>query len=134
MARRGAGCSSRPSDFIGQGKTYDYAGDKLKVIKTARGVRVTADAWTLEIGAPNGQMLQVGEYLNAKRFAFSGASPGLDFFGQGRGSGKIAGEFVVWELELDGEQITRLAVDFVQRAEEKGQPLHGKLRFNSMLQ
>jgi len=125
---------STPGDFIGQGKTYDYAGDKLKVNKTARGVRVTVDAWTLDIGAPKGQFFQVGEYLNAKRFVLSGDSPGLDFFGQGRGSNKVAGEFVVWELELDGEQITRLAIDFVQRSEEKGQPLTGKLRVNSTLQ
>lgn len=125
---------STPGDFIGQGKSYNLGADKLTVKKTNRGVEVQAAGWHLEVGAPNGQFLQVGEYLNAKRYAFSGASPGLDFFGQGRGSNTLAGAFVVWELEMNGDQIVRLAIDFVQRSEEKGQPLNGKLRINSTLQ
>jgi hypothetical protein len=121
---------SSPGDFIGQGKTYDYRGDQLVIQKTVRGVRITVDGWTAYIGAPTGQSLTVGEYPNAKRFAFSGDSPGLDFYGQGRGSNKLSGEFVVWELEMKGDDIIHLAIDFTQRSNGKS-PLHGKIRFHS---
>ena len=125
---------SSKGDFIGQGKTYDYRGDQLTVKRTPRGVNVSVDGWHLDIGAPNGQFLQVREYHGAKRFAFSGDSPGLDFSGKGRGSNRVAGEFVVWELELDGDRVVRLAIDFIQRSEERGPPLHGRIRINSSLQ
>lgn len=118
-------------DYITQGKSYDYAGNDLIVKKGPRGVNVRVDGWSLDIGAPNGEFLKVGEFLNAKRFAFSGDSPGLDFNGKGRGSNRIAGEFVVWEIEVQDNQIVRLAIDFVQRSEEKGPPVQGKLRINS---
>ena len=36
--------------------------------------------------SPKNQFLIVGEFPNARRFAFSGDSPGLDFFGKGRGN------------------------------------------------
>lgn len=125
---------SSKGDFIGQGKTYDYRGDELMVKRTPRGVNVSVDGWTLDVGAPNGQFLQVREYQGAKRFAFSGDSPGLEFSGKGRGSNRLAGEFVVWELELDGDRVVRLAIDFIQRSEERGPPLHGRIRINSSLQ
>ncbi|MBI2805716.1 MAG: trypsin-like peptidase domain-containing protein [Planctomycetes bacterium] len=125
---------SPKGDYIGQGRNYQYRGDELKVQKTPRGVNVSVDGWNLAIGAPNGQFLQIGEYQDAKRFAFSGASPGLDFFGKGRGSNRVAGEFVVWELEFNGDQVTRLAIDFVQRSEERGPPLRGRVRVNSTLE
>ena len=125
---------STPGDYIGQGKNYDYPGQQTAIKKTQRGVNVSVDRWSLDVGGPKGQFFAVGEYLNAKRFAFSGDSPGLDFSGQGRGSNKLSGEFVVWELELNGDQIVVWRIDFVQRSEEKNQPLNGKLRFNSTLE
>ena len=125
---------SSPGDYIGQGKNYNYAGADLMVRKTPRGVDVRVDGWMLQIGGPKGQFLQAGEYPNAKRFAFSDTFPGLDFSGNGRGSNTVAGEFVVWELVVQGDQITRLAIDFVQRSEGKNAPLTGKLRINSTLE
>jgi S1-C subfamily serine protease len=121
---------SSPGDFIGQGKTYDYRGDQLVIKRTARGVRITVDGWMADIGAPRGQSLTVREYPDAKRFAFSDDSPGLDFRGKGRGSNKLNGEFVVWELETKGDEIVHLAIDFIQRSNGKA-PLHGKIRFQS---
>jgi len=123
--------SSSPGEYIGQGKTYEYKGDVLKPRKSPRGVNLRVDGWTLDVGAPRGQFLQTGEYRDAKRFTSGGESPGLSFSGKGRGSNTLSGEFVVWELEVADGQITRLAVDFVQRSEGKGAPLTGKLRFNS---
>ncbi|MSQ95083.1 MAG: serine protease [Gemmataceae bacterium] len=122
---------SAPGDFIGQGKTYDYSGEKLNAKKSSRGIFLMVDGWFLDIGAPVGQYLAVGEYLNAKRYTSSGAAPGLDFRGKGRGSNILSGEFVVWELEMNGDQVVRLAIDFVQRSEGRPNPLQGKIRINS---
>jgi hypothetical protein len=61
----------------------------------------------------------------------SGASPGLEFMGYGRGCGQISGQFVVWELEVQGNTVTKLAVDFVQRCEGRMPPLYGRLRYQS---
>ncbi len=117
-------------DYIGQGKSYEYTGDKLTFRRTPRGLRISVDGWNFDVGAPNGMALKVGEYPNAKRFAFSGDSPGLDFRGKGRGSNTLSGEFAVWQLEWKENQIGKLAIDFVQRS-DNGKPLTGKIRFNS---
>jgi hypothetical protein len=122
---------SAKGDSIGLGKQYFYPANQLRILRNDRGVNISVDGWDIDIGAPDGQFLQVGEYQGAKRYAFSGNSPGIDFRGQGRGSNTIAGSFVVWEIEFDGNQLTRLAIDFVQRSEEVGPPLSGSLRINS---
>jgi hypothetical protein len=123
---------STEGDPIGQGKTYDYRGDQLKIQTfDDRGVRILVDGWFLDIGAPRGKMLAVGEYPNAERFKYSGNAPGLDFRGKGRDSTKLAGKFAVWELEIVDDKVTRLAIDFEQRSDGKKEPLTGKIRFNS---
>ena len=38
---------------------------------------------------------------------------------------------MVWELEVRGDQVVRLAIDFVQHGEKTGPPLYGVIRFNS---
>lgn len=75
--------------------------------------------------------MKVGEYINATRYPFNGQSPGLSFFGKERGNNKLSGEFVVWELEMKGAEIVKLAIDSTQRGEEKGPPSKGKVRINS---
>jgi hypothetical protein len=122
---------SSPGDWIGQGKTYSYSGDQLVVRRNPRGVTITVDDWMVDFGAPGGQFLAVGEYDRARRFAFSDDAPGIDFHGKGRASNRIAGKFVVWELEIEGNAIVRLAIDFVQRSEETKPPLYGAIRINS---
>ena len=122
---------SPQGDYIGQGKNYDYTGDQLVVKPSPRGLTISVDGWRLDIGAPKDQTLKVGEYIGAKRFAFSGESPGLDFSGKGRGSNMLTGEFVVWELEIKDDKIVKVAIDFTQRSEGKPLPLKGKIRINS---
>ncbi|QVL32474.1 trypsin-like peptidase domain-containing protein [Telmatocola sphagniphila] len=123
--------SSEKGDFIGQGKDYNYEGDKLDVKVTPRGVSIQVDGWNFQVGGPSQEFLQIGEYNDAKRFAFSGASPGIDFFGKGRGSNSIKGDFVVWELEIKDKKIVKLALDFVQHSEGRAAGLTGKVRINS---
>jgi hypothetical protein len=121
--------SSR-GDYIGQGRKYDYRGDQFVSRAIPRGVSISVDGWHLEIGAPKNETLKIGEYADAKRFVFSGNSPGLNLSGNGRGANMISGEFVVWELEMQDGKIVKLAIDFTQRC-DGGAPLRGKLRINS---
>jgi hypothetical protein len=125
---------SSKGDYIGQGKTYSYPGDVLTVRRNDRGVNISVGGlggWQISFGAPTGQFLAVGEYLDAKRYPFSGPSPGIEFTGQGRGCNQISGEFVVWELEFKGNEVAKLAIDFVQRCETTMPPLYGRLRYQS---
>jgi hypothetical protein len=127
---------SSPGDYIGQGKTYSYTGEDLTLRRNDRGVNISvggggAGGWQILFGAPQGRFLEVGEYLDAQRFPFSGASPGIEFMGQGRGCNQISGQFVVWELEVQGNTVTKLAIDFVQRCEGRMPPLYGRLRYQS---
>jgi hypothetical protein len=125
---------SSKGDYIGQGKTYSYPGEALTIRRNDRGVNISVGGplgWQISFGAPHGRFLEVGEYLDAKRFPFSGASPGIEFSGEGRGCNQIAGQFVVWELEFKGNEVTKLAIDFVQRCETKMPPLYGRLRYQS---
>src|SRR5262249_21337980 len=87
--------------------------------------------WRILFGAPQGRFLEVGEYLNARRYPFSGTSPGIEVTGYGRGGNPIFGQFVVGELEIKNNQGVRLAVDFIQQCEQRMPPLYGSIRFNS---
>jgi S1-C subfamily serine protease len=125
---------SSKGDYIGQGKTYSYPGESLTIRRNDRGVNIMVGGpvgWHINFGAPQGQFLEVGEYLDATRYPFSGASPGIEFTGQGRGCNQISGQFVVWELEFKGNEVSKLAVDFVQRCETRMPPLYGRLRYRS---
>jgi hypothetical protein len=125
---------SEQGDYIGQGKNYDYAGDKLNVRVTQRGLTIQVDGWSLNVGGPAKQFIKEGEYPDAKRFPFSGDSPGLEFGGKGRGSNSLTGAFVVWELEIKDNKVVKLALDFVQHPEGKTPALTGKVRINSTLE
>jgi len=122
---------SSKGDYIGQGKSYSYDGTAMTVRGHQRGATVTVGGWTLNFGGRDKRSLEVGEYDGAKRFPFSGDAPGLEFYGNGRGCNTLAGKFVVWEFEVKGNEVVRLAIDFIQRGEEKGPPLYGSLRINS---
>jgi hypothetical protein len=122
---------SSKGDYIGQGKSYSYGGEEMTVQRNYRGVFISVDGWRILFGGPGNRFLQVGEYPDAKRHPFSGDSPGIEFTGKGRGANRIAGKFVVWELEVKDNQVVRLAVDFIQHCEERMPPLYGMIRVNS---
>lgn len=122
---------STKGDFIGQGKSYIYGGEELHVQRTMRGVTITVDGWNILFGSPGASFLNVGEYLNAKRFPFSEESPGLEFYGNGRGANTLDGKFRVWELEVNGNKIVKFAADFIQICDGKMPPLYGTIRINS---
>jgi hypothetical protein len=122
---------SSKGDYIGAGKNYSYGSEDWTVQTNNRGVNVNVAGWMISFGGPGNKFLDVGEYDGAKRFPFSGDAPGIEFMGNGRGCNMISGKFVVWEIEVKGNQVVRLAIDFIQRCEEKMPPLYGSLRINS---
>jgi hypothetical protein len=122
---------STSGDSIGQGNSYSYQAHDLNVAWQNGTVQVQVDGWKVEFAAPRGAVLAVGDYANAKRYPFNNDAPGINFSGKGRGANMIAGRFVIWELEVKDNAIVRLAIDFVQRAEVKGPPLYGMLRYHS---
>lgn len=125
---------SSSGDYIGQGKSYAYEKNDLTVRPFQGGVQCQVAPfgnWTLLFGAGQGRNLDVAEYRGARRHPFCEGSPGIELTGNGRGCNRINGEFRVWEFEQKGNTVVRLAVDFVQRCEEKMPPIVGMLRFNS---
>ncbi|MFO0824112.1 MAG: hypothetical protein U0792_13530 [Gemmataceae bacterium] len=128
--------SSDKDEFISKGEKIAHTGDEVRVIQVKGGIRVTLGRgkkgqWDLIVAPPMGGMLKVGEYLDAKLYPDNGKAPGLEFKGMMRDSSKIAGKFVVWELEVKQGMVTKLALDFIQQSEETGPPLYGVVRFNS---
>ncbi len=130
---------STAGDYIGQGKTYNYGAEKIKMQATHGGGVVATIGepgdWRFTFGPAKGGLLKAGDYPGATRFPFHDKNPGLDFSGMGRASNALTGKFVVWEIEMDGDKVIRAAVDFIQYSEGKTQtPLVGMFRFNSTLE
>jgi hypothetical protein len=126
--------ASSQGDYIGQGKNYSYGGEEITAQANNRGVFLQVGGfagWRILFGGPGQRFLEVGEYPDAKRHPFSGEAPDIEFSGYGRGCNQISGKFVVWEIEVKGNEVIRLAIDFVQRCEGKMPPLCGKVRVNS---
>jgi Trypsin-like peptidase domain len=123
---------SDKDDYIGLGKKYDYTGekltDKLAAKLTPRELTVHVDGWILVVSGLKGAPLKVGEYPSAGRRT---GDAGLDVIGQSRGSNKVVGAFVVWELEVKDDKVVKLALDFLQHSEGQAPALRGKLRINS---
>jgi hypothetical protein len=97
--------SGDPGDWISGGQSYAYNtanGDQLSVFSSTDnrhvGISVNAfngDWWYLDFEAPLGQGLVPGTYLNATRYPFNGAGPGLSLDGNGRGCNTLTGSFTV---------------------------------------
>lgn len=125
---------STAGDYIGQGQKMSYEDKEITVRGNHGSVSISVGGWNIEFAAPRGGSLGVGDYPNAKRFPFHDESPGLSFTGHGRGSNRVGGRFVIWELEIANNIVKKLAVDFIHRSEGTGPPLYGMLRFNSSME
>lgn len=95
----------------------------------------SAQFWSVALGAPSGQTLATGEYLNATRFGFTAAGiPGLDFSGNGAGNNTLTGKFTILEITVSGGQLVSFAADFTQYdggAEASWN--YGSIRYNSSI-
>ena len=126
---------STAGDYIGAGRTYNYAPAEVTATALGGGVRVRmrkkGGEFELSVYPPRGAVLDVGEYPGAKRAPFRDAAPGLELTGEHRGCNTLTGKFVVWELETEGGVVTKCAIDFVQYCEGGPAPLVGVVRYNS---
>jgi hypothetical protein len=126
--------TSSPESWVGQGKTVlvtpadgfgfycwrqSASGFSYWVDDLATNHIQCARWWTFEIEVPAGQVMQVGQYLNATRYPFQEPqAPGLDVFGNGRGSNIVSGSFEILEVSLGPDNsLLSVAVDFVHYGE-----------------
>ncbi|HVX62620.1 MAG TPA: hypothetical protein VHC19_18520, partial [Pirellulales bacterium] len=97
---------SEPGDYVGGGATYHFtpATGAFHVSHSSNDNQITFDygesylghSWSVTLAAPNGQSLVPGVYDNAGRAAFRPPDqPGLDVYGDGRGSNTLTGSFDV---------------------------------------
>ena len=128
---------STPGDKIGRGRTYSYEEDELLVIGATVRATIYADGWLgwrVFFSPARGGLLVAGEYPNAKCYPINDDLPGISFEGYGEASNNIEGHFVVWEHEVDREEVLHLAIDFIQRCEGRhglDPPLYGMVRYKS---
>src|SRR5262249_13089812 len=134
--------TSSPGDYIGQGETHRYTlGDGTWQARVDVGVTEPQHVmvyltptttpwsrwWHLDFSAGTGQPLKVGTYENARRHPFSGAQPGLDFSGTGRGCNTLTGRFVVTALVVGpGNTLDRFHATFEQHCEGRSPALTGE--------
>jgi len=122
-----------------------------------RGVTVASalpgkpDRREITFEAPHNQNVTAGDYPDARGMDVSGNAPELKWSPDGCNDGD--GHFVVWEIEVKDNQVSRLAIDFVGRCKglsstsiadrsKGGQfvtqrrfyPVYGMIRFRSTFQ
>jgi hypothetical protein len=128
---------SDAGDWVGQGLTYWYdEGDtqiRIDPLTSVLRVRLDgAESWGADFALPSGVSWAPGTYAGAARYPFQSASqPGLNFSGEGRGCNQLSGWFEIAEIQVVGNTVTRLAVDFVQHCESGEPALFGAIRYNS---
>ena len=131
---------SPQGDYVGQGMSYYFtpANGTFTASKNFdNGVTISFNGsghnWTLNFAAPGNALLTPGTYEGAVRFPSQGSNqPGLDVYGDGRGSSNVTGSFTVKEIVYGaGNAITVFDATFSQRSEGSGPPLTGEVLFNS---
>ena len=127
-----------PGDWVTGGQTYSYDtadGDlmSIRADDDLRGVYLSINAangdwWSMDLRAPLGEQLAVGEYPNATRAPFSGAGAGIDIGGNGRGCNTIEGSFVVADVAFGPNgYVERLDATFEQHCEGGDPALRGRV-------
>lgn len=135
----GFAMTSDHGNWIGQGVplTYDPSNARFNVM-TERASDVAleigltrGDEWHVEFGAPAGESLHVGTYLNAVGSPISGKAPRLTIYGHGRGCNDV-GRFTISRVSFDADGTLRgLEATFVQHCDQPDGPaLFGQLRFD----
>jgi hypothetical protein len=108
------------------------------------------DRWVFQFEAPGVGDLVAGDYPGAKGMDVTLESPSLKFEPPvdargrvpegydwiGNQNGHNIGHFVVWEIQIENDHVTRLALDFTGRCEwfdgvKQVRPFYGMIRYNS---
>ena len=138
--------TSEPGDYIGQGRSTTMGGPAWRLLPNVSSESDTVTVsfetvdtthftrWTVWLGAPRGQALRPGTYLNAQRAAFrTGSTPGIDVFGDGRGCNNVYGSFTVTKVSFDQQgTVQSFEATFEQHCESPTAPaLRGYVRFGT---
>jgi hypothetical protein len=97
------------------------------------GLSLNTDSWDMYFVGPDLTQPVVGFYPDAVRWPAIGTDqPGLSFMGHSRGDTELSGQFQVFELVFDGQNIAKFAADFIQYdGGSKSAWNFGSIRFNS---
>jgi len=131
---------SQPGDYIGQGLTFTltendgvFTGQQgLAPGGAAVGFNGNQTGWAANFAAAPGNALTPGTYAMAGRFA-TPDHPTIDVYGDGRGCNVQTGRFTVLEIQYNGADLEKLAVDYEQHCEGFVPALFGSVRFNSAI-
>lgn len=125
----GQGAMIRPDERDG---AFSWAGDATSVVIAFRG----EIEWGFRLSAPTGQSLAPGEYVagnvSTPSLPSMSVGPGVDSVSSNScvGLGALEGRFEIFEIEWDGDVLTRLSADVEQAC--RGMPaLYGKIRFGA---
>jgi len=144
---------SDSGDYIGQGQNYNYTSSNAtfnviagriqsdgKVASVHFSITSTTDSsqwWYVDIEtATMGQDLVPGVYTNAQRAAFAAQGhPGLEVYGEGRGSNTLTGQFTIINAKFDytdpsNPKVISFAASFVQHSEGATPALNGTIYYN----
>jgi hypothetical protein len=123
--------SPAEQDFALTGVEPTNSGVKLTFKQSFRvHERLSGGGWNVELAVPFGEEFGVGDYESPP--AVAAFVNLIDLGGLFRLD--TPGRFVVWELERNGDKITRLAVDFRLHVscKDRNETWCGKIRFNSL--
>ena len=127
--------TSDPGDYIGQGRSWSFAGstDEIHVPATRDQVGFRTGGWVGEFAAPTGQVLEAGRtYDGARRWPFNDDAPGLSITGDVRGCDEISGTFTVKRIEFDAAgELRAFEVTFEQHCEHLAPALRGTWTFTA---
>ena len=91
----------------------------------------TSESWRLLLRSRN-SLLQVGQYDFAISAVTNNIQNGLSLSRNGRGCNSSIGEFTIFEIEYDGDELRKLTADFTQYCEEQiSSALRGSIRFDA---
>ncbi|WP_331747960.1 hypothetical protein OG520_40545 (plasmid) [Streptomyces sp. NBC_00984] len=136
--------TSRPGDFIGEGRTGSYKepGSTFTLHQPEPAidpglVRVNVNdgagvSWDITLAAPHGERLHPGVYREAERAdSRTGWAPGLSVHGDGRACSDVYGQFSINQIQTDvSGTVTALDASFTQRCDAPDNPpLTGTVKY-----
>jgi hypothetical protein len=127
-------------DYISGGAAHSYstdAGDQVSVAGNDGYLTVSVVGhdgawWSLDLAAPSGEKLAVGKYLDAHRYPFQGAGPGLNISGDGRGCNELTGWFEIAKLVTGvNGYVEALDATYEQHCENGAAALRGSVHIGN---
>ncbi|HYW07881.1 MAG TPA: hypothetical protein VE913_13055, partial [Longimicrobium sp.] len=128
---------SDAGDYIGAGRTVEYTqATAILTVNTSVNrvsVRIQGDQdWNGEFALPANSQLQVGTYAGATRYPFNQpTTPGLSWFGDGRGCNQVRGSFTIDSLTFTNGALTALNLRFEQHCDSGAAALRGTIHWRA---